>query len=106
MAGQQISFDEVTRELPAAEATLRAHGGFGWLFGGRTQFNVQGIREGLAETGGAAPSNDAVQRWMRLLPGTTYYNSRLGAWARRDDLVVFFARRIGHGGEVAADEAD
>src|SRR5258705_13155216 len=100
---EQITLDDVRRELEAATQVLRDQGGFDWLMSGRQTFNVAAIREGFTQRGMPAPSPDAVQRWLKTLPRTEYYNSRIGAWGHRDDLVVFFARRIGHGGLEAAD---
>jgi hypothetical protein len=84
--------------LPEAEALLRAHGGYDWLLSGKQFWSVSEIVEEFDRVG-LKVSHDAVTRWIKPLPFTDDFGDKIGLRAARNDLIVYFARRLrGSGG--------
>jgi hypothetical protein len=96
---ERLTREEVKRELPEAEATLKDGAGWEWLFTERKMYNVAMVIAAIEARFGQPVSDDMVRRWFKRLPRTETYGSQFGMWANRDDLVVFFARhQIGRDG--------
>ena len=82
--------------LPEAEAILQAHGGYSWLLSAKQFWSVGEIVSEFDKVG-LRVSHDAVTRWIRPLPHTDDFGGKIGLRASRNNLILYFAGRLGSG---------
>jgi hypothetical protein len=102
-----LTQDEIERDLERASAALAASNGWSWLLDSEGPYDVETVRAAVSKRFRREISDDAVRGWFHKLPASAResgWGAKMGLWAKRSGLIVFFYHRLGGDGELLDDE--